>query len=357
RNKATTTTNNDNDGDDKNKITTSQFHKKLLILVAEEFASTGKKVFVNGMEVYEYYDLDKDLMTIYISKVDTTENPNKNILNDTDLLRWWKNTLKVLNKNSLSQQQIKVENVNSWFFIPGVLSKREARLLIKDANNNNRDDDDSFWIYDYPYSDNDNAIDVIPIFEDDPKSRWINKKNDKNEKNSELKVKMFWELLAIGTEFATSKNSGFFWLEIDLGERSKNGNDGDQGCDLLDEETFIMLKNGLLLKDFGNETLSIESTASWINYFDELLSNGINNKKTSFTVEINNQIEDQQEQQNNIGTSSTTPSSQSQLRKINNLVKRKSTTISSFVGKGNEEDKSSNINILSTSLIKRVKKN
>nr|CAG8510029.1 8046_t:CDS:2 [Entrophospora candida] len=276
-------------------------------ILAEEFASTGKKVFVNGMEVYEYYDLDKDLMTIYISKVDTTENPNKNILNDTDLLRWWKNTLKVLNKNSLSQQQIKVDNVNSWFFIP-----------------------------------------------DDPKSRWINKKNDKNEKNSELKVKMFWELLAIGTEFATSKNSGFFWLEIDLGERSKNGNDGDQGCDLLDEETFIMLKNGLLLKDFGNETLSIESTASWINYFDELLSNGINNKKTSFTVEINNQIEDQQEQQNNIGTSSTTPSSQFQLRKINNLVKRKSTTISSFVGKGNEEDKSSNINILSTSLIKRT---
>ncbi|CAJ0765150.1 7536_t:CDS:1, partial [Entrophospora sp. SA101] len=39
---------------------------------AEEFASTGKKVFVNGMEVYEYYNLDKDLMTIYISKVDTT---------------------------------------------------------------------------------------------------------------------------------------------------------------------------------------------------------------------------------------------------------------------------------------------
>src|SRR4051812_24178350 len=32
KNKATTTTNNDNDGDDKNKITTSQFHKKLLIL-------------------------------------------------------------------------------------------------------------------------------------------------------------------------------------------------------------------------------------------------------------------------------------------------------------------------------------
>ncbi|CAH1760999.1 1310_t:CDS:2 [Entrophospora sp. SA101] len=163
------------------------------MLVAEKFASTGKKVFVNGMEVYEYYNLDKDLMTIYISKVDTTgsQNPNKFILDDTDLLRWWKNTFKVLNKNSLSQQQIKVDNVNNWFFIPDVLSKREARLLIKDANNNSRDDDDSFWRYDYPYSDNENAIDVIPIFEDDPKSRWINKKNDKNEKSSELKVKMF----------------------------------------------------------------------------------------------------------------------------------------------------------------------
>nr|CAG8547945.1 12095_t:CDS:2 [Entrophospora candida] len=263
----TTNTNNDNDGDDKSKITTSQFHKKLLMLVAEKFASTGKKVFVN-------------------------ENPNKFILNDTDLLRWWKNTFKVLNKNSLRQQQIKVDNVNNWFFIPGVLSKREARLLIKDANNN-------IFGYDYPYSDNENAIDVIPIFEEDPKSRWINKKNDKNEESSELKVKMFWELLAIGTEFATSKNSDFFWLEIGLGERSRNGNDG---------ETFIMLKNGLLLKDFGNGTLLIESTASWINYFDELLSNGINNNKTSFTVEINNQIEDLQEQQNNIGTLSTSSS-------------------------------------------------
>nr|CAG8491959.1 3725_t:CDS:2 [Entrophospora candida] len=128
--------------------------------------------------------------------------------------------------------------------------------------------------YDYPYSDNENAIDVIPIFEEDPKSRWINKKNDKNEKKFRAK-------------------------KIGLGERSRNGNDG---------ETFIMLKNGLLLKDFGNETLLIESTASWINYFDELLSNGINNNKTSFTVEINNQIENLQEQQNNIGTSSTSSS-------------------------------------------------
>ncbi|CAG8804189.1 31981_t:CDS:2, partial [Racocetra persica] len=299
---------------DSNTNKSNLFERQLLLLVKEKIPSNDKEVFVSGVEIYEYHDFDRDLLNIYISKVDTTgyrpcsstptknlltaymkfyleetnvnrqlllkrktikfnifarphpqylfhlseKNPTKRVLNDSELLKWWKNVL----------QQTFLHN--TIYIVNGEAENRE----------------NLFWQYGYPYSDAEEAIKVIPRFEDDAKSRWLD-----TARESSLTVKNFWELISIGGEFAGGKQAGFFWVEVALDDNQGLANQDIETIPIIDQSfnmgikkelekevggvvvsshTYVQALGELFTQEFHSEETAIESTSYWCRYFTGL---------------------------------------------------------------------------------------
>ncbi|CAG8550570.1 13902_t:CDS:2 [Acaulospora colombiana] len=316
--------------------------RKVLILAAEKIFTSGseKEVLVAGVEIHEYHDPADESLVAYISKVDTTgchsgsvtptrhivsaylnfysnfdkrnnenspnrrafrlhlfarsqpqylfhlssKNPTKHILECSKLVRWWKG---VLQQTFFDAQVKNVNDIRGWFFIPGVTNERSARTLINDVVSGEAEERESqFWQYGYPYSNIQRAIDVIPKFEDDAKSRWLRHIGDSPT------VKEFWELVSHGGEFAGSQFAGFFWIYARLNDRQQmtSENSGDQkshfenliekiGGLIVDVPTYKKALGKLLDQSFQSEDAAIESTLAWNRYFanlhdDETLMDG-----------------------------------------------------------------------------------
>ncbi|CAG8548448.1 9092_t:CDS:2, partial [Cetraspora pellucida] len=404
---------------DSNTNKSNLFERQLLLLLKEKIPSNDKEVFVTGVEIYEYHDFDTNLLNIYISKVDTTgyrpcsstptknlltayikfyleetnvnrqlllkrktikfnifarphpqylfhlseKNPTKRVLSDSELLKWWKNVLQrtFLHDNTMCNVKEKTRKKQGWYFFPGMSSEKLARTFIKDiVNDETENRENLFWQYGYPYPDTEEAIKVIPRFEDDAKSRWLD-----TARESSLTVKNFWELISIGSEFAGGKQAGFFWVDVALDDdqglasqdietvpfidqsfnlRIKKELEKEVGGVVVSAHTYVQALGELFAQEFHSEETAIESTSYWCRYFTGL-QDKINPDSLVIRFTVNNSTITHNDGQK----LNNTP--------VNNLqmhVKRKA---SSSVQNDNLNSKiDSNINVLPLSSIKRVKK-
>ncbi|RHZ52707.1 hypothetical protein Glove_458g1 [Diversispora epigaea] len=299
------------------------FKRRILVLITEKIKTNpDRDVFVTGIEIHEYYDSNNSSLIVYISKVDTTgfcncsvtptknllsaymnfysknerskfkslkfhcfarsqpeylfqlsaKNPIKRKLEDPQLIKWWK---RIFQQTFFDNQNNAQNDARGWFYLPGVSTERNARMLINDLiYGENEKRENQFWKYGYPYPDAQKAIDVIPKFEDDAKSRWLS--NVESEDENSLTVKEFWDMISIGGEFVGGNRAGFIWVEM-------KGNDGDGGDGqkiisaaksikpneekigglLVDNVTYNLTINTLLNENFQSESLAIESTSNW----------------------------------------------------------------------------------------------
>ncbi|CAG8734760.1 20861_t:CDS:2 [Dentiscutata erythropus] len=421
------------------------FERQLLLLVNEKFPSNDKEVFVTGVEIYEYHDFDTNSLNIYISKVDTTgyspcsstptknlltaymkfyledasinkqllskrrmikinvfarphpqylfhlseKNPTKRVLSDSELLKWWKSILQqpFLHDDICSVQE-KTQKKRGWFFFPGMSSEKIARSFIKDnVDGEVEKRENLFWQYGYPYPDEEKAIKVIPKFEDDAKSRWLD-----TARESSLTVKNFWELISIGGEFAGGKQAGFFWIEAALEDDQGLVNQDIKTVPVMDQclvnqdiktmpvmdqslvnqdiktmpvidqsfitgikkeleeevggvvvsaHTYVQALGELFAQEFHTEEAAIGSTSNWCRYFSELQEKANpEDLIIKFTVDNSTVTHNDSQQLNN------TPVNNLQMR-----VKRKAVQNDNV---NSTTDQS--VNVLSPSLIKRVKK-
>ncbi|CAB4483839.1 hypothetical protein RhiirA1_534801 [Rhizophagus irregularis] len=385
------------------------YERKILLLLSEKKSSTKEEALMTSIEAHEYYMIEEETLNIYISKVDTTgciisttvkdkkisatkqlissyinyhleektqprnkyinvhifarsqpqylftkssNNLKKHILDDTGLLKWWK---KVLGQAFTTSTSNNLQNVRKWYYIPGYASESKARSLIKDNNNDD-------WIYGYPYNNESKVDDVIPKFDDDAKARWLDHLNDNedNDENDKTNVKEFWEIISIGGEFSGEKIAGFFWVNV---ERSKSEDlkkeeyeavilenlKKNVGGIMVEEEEFIRTLQKFFELEFCNEEITLKSSEDWSKIFEDLcVQKGINDGVVEFKVK-QPQIEDKE----------TSPKSIEMIEmeiKPNDGTVQEETSNNKRKPANPVENNGVNVNVLSSSLIKRVKR-
>ncbi|CAG8477231.1 196_t:CDS:2 [Ambispora gerdemannii] len=381
-----------------------QATRSLLLLLQEHLTPTDdnidKKVLVTALEAYEYhYNDDDNSMILYISKVDTTgfqkpvseggtksltktlvsgflsyyatqlkhltiklhlfaraqpqyfftksaKNPAKHLLNDVQLIRWWKTLLQQLFVLNDEDGDNSNNNDNMrWFLIPGVVSEHEAQLLIKDPIVSPSETDSKLWTYGYPYPDSAIAGQVIPRFEGDPKLRFFETLEDseyqKNEKEMHIDsndddeqtnftVKEFWEMISFTSEFNSGKNSAFFWVYFGGSAQRRASSytaTTDNSKDPILQSTTVTANEklgGLTLTDVKyNSVISslehleffpLDVAINSTNTFTQLLGERyLSEAEIEFTGKLNDSVPDQKK------TSNILLNQSSSLSKVNNL--------------------------------------
>ncbi|GBB86455.1 hypothetical protein RclHR1_12890010 [Rhizophagus clarus] len=378
------------------------YERKILLLLSEKKSSTKEEALMTSIEAHEYYMVEEETLNIYISKVDTTgcillstnvkdkkisatkqlissyinyhleektqprnkyinvhvfarsqpqylftkssKNLNKHILDDLGLLKWWK---KVLGQAFITSTSNNLQKVRKWYYIPGDAAKSKARPLIKDNNNDD-------WIYGYPYNNESKVDDVIPKFDDDAKARWLDHLNDNDEhdESDKINVKEFWEMVSIGGEFSGEKIAGFFWVSV---ERSKSEDlehetvvlenlKKNVGGIMLEEDEFLETLQKFFEMEFCNEEITLKSSEEWSKIFEDLcIQKGINDGVAEFIIE-QSQIEENETLQKSVDENS---SGNVQEVETSNNKRKLANPI---------ENNRVNVNVLSSSLIKRVKR-
>ncbi|KAI9276164.1 H3 K56 histone acetylation protein RTT109 [Sporodiniella umbellata] len=285
------------------KSNTETFLRHRLILVS--VADVG---FVSGLEAYEYtlYKEDKVEQTIvYIAKVDAIQKagvtgqliqaylaslpscsvyvfaraqpqylfaesaqPTKRILGDRELVCWW---LYQLNKSSAR---------SGWWFVPGIEDETSALI---DVGARKRGWQPTLpWVYGTSYPPQVKAADVLPLFEDDAKSRFL-----KDHAQDEVSVSEFWDLLAFSEECV--KTTGFFEIRL-VHEGPLPLPKGDEK---ETSEGFTEFWNHLMSLNFSNKDTVLSSTQSAVQEIQRLFPQHSHfqtkvNAKTSTNPETDN---------------------------------------------------------------------
>ncbi|KAF9105499.1 hypothetical protein BGX29_012075 [Mortierella sp. GBA35] len=152
---------------------------------------------------------------------ESAKNPQKRVLDDRGLVRWWKNMVaSVYAPDDSSPEQEKEEGerrrrktkVQGWWHIPGIETERQAHNVIQSTSTNSTNKNGSTatfqWNYGYPDKDSkEMAHTLIPQFPDDPKSRMMQSPSCQG---GYVDIRTFWELAAIGEESGAGKITGFF---------------------------------------------------------------------------------------------------------------------------------------------------
>lgn len=140
----------------------------------------------------------------------------KKVLGDVGLCGWWKRCLGEAVKG--------MEVVGKWYVLPGQ-NREEAEDAMRNAGAENGESDG--WVYGHPYSSGNAALPcpqsggedlarMIPCFEDDPKSRFLDElRLDKT--LSKVGVDEFWERMSFRQECIAAV-TGFFAVVLRLGE-------------------------------------------------------------------------------------------------------------------------------------------
>lgn len=222
------------------------------------------------------------------------KNGKKRVLTDTQLQRWWKRTLDDLKPKS------------KWLFLPGY-TQDEAAGIIKCDNN---------WIYGNPHQSITDLKDrklssLIPYFDDDPKSRFLDelanstealdgralkkpRKENTQEENADYKrnaldrtsIEEFWERLGFRQECASGRVTGFFFLHFksdDQDTSNENKKDDDYGISI---ELFHRIHDLLTNSDFISLDSAKVATTSWNDNITSLIDNP--NLYISHQVIVNN---------------------------------------------------------------------
>ncbi|KAK5816470.1 histone H3-K56 acetyltransferase, partial [Linnemannia elongata] len=155
----------------------------------------------------------------------SAKNPQKRVLDDRGLVRWWKNTAASVYAESMG-----------WWHIPGIETERQAHNVIQSttATNNNSSSSKAFeWIYGYPDKDSKELANaLIPQFPDDPKSRMMQSPSCQG---GFVNIQTFWELAAIGEESGAGKITGFFRV-VEEDESEDEGEKGEEEGEEVQEK-------------------------------------------------------------------------------------------------------------------------
>lgn len=212
------------------------------------------------------------------------KNGKKRVLSDTQLERWWKHTLDHL------------KPMEKWLFLPG-FTQDEALGIIKCDNG---------WIYGNPHQSNTGLKDrglssLIPYFEDDPKSRFLDelansaealdgralkkpRRESSKEENVNYKqnvldrtsVEEFWERLGYRQECASGRVTGFFFLHFTREDQStkdaSEANEADQDTG-VSIELFHRIHDLLTNSDFLTQEGAASATLSWLKNIRSLIDN------------------------------------------------------------------------------------
>ena len=222
------------------------------------------------------------------------KNGKKRVLTDTQLQRWWKRTLDDVKPKS------------KWLFLPGY-TQDEASGIIKCDNN---------WIYSNPHQSSTDLKDrklssLIPYFDDDPKSRFLDelanstealdgralkkpRKESTQEENADYKrnaldrtsIEEFWERLGFRQECASGRVTGFFFLYFKSDNHdttNENKKDDDYGISI---ELFHRIHDLLTNSDFISLESAKVATTSWNDNITSLIDNP--NLYISHQVIVNN---------------------------------------------------------------------
>ncbi|KAF9581226.1 hypothetical protein BGW38_001846 [Lunasporangiospora selenospora] len=156
---------------------------------------------------------------------ESAKNPQKYVLDDRKLVRWWKNMISsVYGQDSSDQgkpsptmpgQTPKKSQVEAFWHIPGIETERQATNIIRSpisalpsAEASPSEPNMFGWTYGYPDKGaKDLAQGLIPQFPDDPKSRMLQSPSCRR---GMVDLRTFWELIAIGEECGAGKITGFF---------------------------------------------------------------------------------------------------------------------------------------------------
>ncbi|TIC15399.1 hypothetical protein E3Q14_00423 [Wallemia mellicola] len=248
------------------------------------FGKTPSPISIAVESIIEWSKLSFKLdiwLHIFARAQNAEKNGKKRVLTDTQLQRWWKRTLDDLKPKS------------KWLFLPGY-TQDEAAGIIKCDNN---------WIYGNPHQSITDLKDrklssLIPYFDDDPKSRFLDelanstealdgralkkpRKENTQEENADYKrdaldrtsIEEFWERLGFRQECASGRVTGFFFLHFksdDQDTSNENKKDDDYGISI---ELFHRIHDLLTNSDFISLDSAKVATTSWNDNINSLIDN------------------------------------------------------------------------------------
>ncbi|KAI9308394.1 histone acetylation protein-domain-containing protein [Cunninghamella echinulata] len=288
----------------------------------DDTVETEDKQLLSGLEVYEYTTKKQPYTkTVYISKIDTTgsslsrgvtrrlvqayistqtkdslittchihvfarsqpqylftnsaRNKNKSILNDRQLVGWWRSILSEEQKeqeNELSGYKIK-----KYWIIPGIDDEHTALLDIKQQKeqlNTTIGLNSNKWIYGHPYDTKALAKKVIPRFEDDGKCRYLGSlTNDDDSEN--ITVEEFWTMFGYSEECGSGKLTGIFVIRIeknqeDMEEKQQpTDNEEEEDQQLFSNDQYTNIWNQFLGLEFNNDEENKKSTHQFLKQFE-----------------------------------------------------------------------------------------
>ncbi|ORY04412.1 hypothetical protein K493DRAFT_296982 [Basidiobolus meristosporus CBS 931.73] len=172
---------------------------------------------------------------------ESAKNPKKNILNDQELIQWWKRSL-----HSLSTSDLDTTQVQGYWYVPG------ADDMSLKASTATEDKTSFSWKWGWPYNNKDKALHVIPQFPDDAKSRLSAKDHMEN-----VSVWEFFELLSISEECGSGRRAGFFVLHMSSGKSSSGP---EVTKEPMDQEQFHEVEEQLYYLDFSCLDECVQST-------------------------------------------------------------------------------------------------
>ncbi|KAF9928990.1 hypothetical protein FBU30_001995 [Linnemannia zychae] len=274
----------------------------------------------------------------------SAKNPQKRVLDDRGLVRWWKNTIaSVYSEPIVDQDKSKktgTTKMQGWWHIPGIETARQAQNIIQSStlsssSHGNSIDKGVFeWIYGYPDRDSSKLANaLIPQFPDDPKSRMMQSPSCRG---GFVNIQTFWELAAIGEESGAGKITGFFRVIFEDTEDVKDADD-DEKLQIEkenqqkeeDEEGerqvtgttggYTKVINFLLDLDFSTIEAAKESTKQWQEKVEMWINRSIE-KETKNIIQIQKarqgQAEQEEEKDENVEKDIMTPGEKIALRPL-----------------------------------------
>jgi Histone acetylation protein len=170
----------------------------------------------------------------------SSENGKKHIFDDTQLIKWWLRVLSPL--NGLGK-----------VYIPGV-DKYKIKSYYPESGN---------WECTAPGESEAKgkdvfAKDVISVFPDDPKSRFLDDLKSDGQLSTTT-LSQFWELMAHRQECSSGRLVGFISMDIEM-QKAVEMEDGA----VVDEKTFMRAYEMLLNGDYSDEEVACSATTKWL---------------------------------------------------------------------------------------------
>ncbi|KAL5625595.1 hypothetical protein BROUX41_005655 [Berkeleyomyces rouxiae] len=167
----------------------------------------------------------------------SVENKKKHVLDDKGLIKWWCRVINpIIEAPLLVSKGENWKDIKAYLVVPG-LDSYETRALVPRTSTTGKT-----WSFTHPL----NILSqirtkpgqevpprcLIPMYPDDPKSRFRDELDEEAEKSAQYKKKglwksvhtidQFWEMMAFRQECSSGRMTGFLWAVFDTAENRAN---------------------------------------------------------------------------------------------------------------------------------------